>query len=176
MIPLHYGNNKPKYIRYIIYIAVIFIAAILQNSPGGIPAVFGARALVVLPACICIAMFEREIAATVFGVLGGCLWDISSGNDGNNAFVLLLICAVCSLCISHFMRNNVLTALVLGSGGIVVYNIAHIIFDIWLEGAGISVEQFFAFYFASGIYTLFFVPIFYFIVSWIYNSHKTADE
>ena len=173
---MHYGNNKPKYIRYAIYVAVIVIATILQNSPGGIPEVLGARALVILPACVSIAMFEREIAAGVFGVVAGCLWDVSSGTDGNNAFVLLVVCAVCSLLISHFMRNNVLTALVLGSGGIVIYNFARIIFDIWLEGAGISLKQFFTFYFTSGIYTLAFVPVFYFIVSWIYNSHKTADE
>lgn len=173
---MHYGNNKPKYIRYVIYIVVIVIAAILQNSPGGIPEILGARAFVILPACVSIAMFEREISAAVFGVFAGLLWDVSSGSDGNNAFLLLIICAVCSLLIIHFMRNNILTALVLGSGGIVVYNLAHIIFDIWLKGAGISFKQFLAFYLTSGIYTLIFVPIFYFIVSWIYNSHKTTDE
>ena len=173
---MHYGNNKPKYIRYAIYTVLLVLTAILQNSPGGIPDIFGARALILLPVCVSIAMFEREIAAALFGVFAGFLWDVSTGRDGFNAFLLLIICAICSLLISHFMRNNVLTALVLGSGSVVLYSVIYVIVNLIAAGAGISVKQLFTFYLLSGVYTLIFVPVFYFITSWIYNSHKTADE
>lgn len=176
MILLHYGNNKNKYIRYGIYAILIVVVAILQNTVGFPPAVFGARAFILLPVCVSIAMYEREIAAAVFGVIAGVLWDVSSASDGFNAVVLLILCAVCSLLISHFMRNNVLTSLVLCSGSVVAYSLIYVFVNITASGAGVGIKQFLTFYLPSCIYTLVLTPVFYFIVSWIFNSHKTADE
>ncbi|MBO5066692.1 MAG: rod shape-determining protein MreD [Clostridia bacterium] len=173
---MHYDNNRPKYIRYAIYTAVIVFAAVLQNSLNIIPEIFGARAFILLPLCVCIAMFEREIASAVFGAVAGVLWDVSAGQDGFNAFVLLLIGAVCSLLISHFMRRNVLTAAVLGAGSIAVYNILYVLINLMAQGSGGSVKELFVFYLLSGIYTMIFVPVGYFLVSYIHENHKTADE
>lgn len=176
MAPLHYGNNKPKYIRYLIYVAVITLAAVLQNSAGGISDFFGARVFYVLPACVCIAMFEREVAAAVFGAYAGVLLDVSSANDGFNAVVLLLLCATASLLISHFMRNNILTAFVIGAGAVFVYTLVYIIVNLFVCGAGLSVKHFFTFYLASGVCTLVFIPVFYFLTAHLYDAHKTTDE
>ena len=173
---MHYDNNKPKYIRYIIYTALIILVAILQNSLNIIPEIFGARAFVLLPLCVSIAMFEREIASAVFGAVAGILWDLSSGQDGFNAFVLLVIGAVCSLLISHFMRRNVLTALVLGSGSVVAYNIIYVLINLVAQGAGNSFKLLFTFYLLSGIYTILFIPVCYFLVSYIHENYKTSDE
>ncbi len=173
---MHYGNNKPKYIRFGLYVLIIGLVALVQNSPYILPDIFGARAFILLPLLVSIAMFEREIAAAVFGVLAGVLWDIGSARDGFNSIVLLLICAVCSLLIIRLMRNNILTALVLGAGSVISYCVLYILINLVLSGAGASVIQVFTFYLPSCIYTLVFVPIFYFPVSWIFNSHKTADE
>ncbi len=173
---MHYGNNKPKYIRFAIYALLIGLVAIVQNSPYILPEIFGARALVLLPLCVSIAMVEREIAAAIFGAFAGVLWDIGSVKDGFNAFVLLLICAVCSLLIIRLMRNNLLTALVLGAGAVVSYCVIYIIVNLFFAGAGASIRQIFTFYLPTCIYTLAFIPVFYFPVSWIFNSHKTADE
>ena len=173
---MHYGNNKQKYIRFGLYALIIGVVALVQNSPYVLPEIFGARALILLPLVVSIAMFEREIAAAVFGAVAGILWDICSVKDGFNSIVLLLICAVCSLLIIRLMRNNILTALVLGAGSIVSYTIIYLIFNLFFSGAGASISQIFTFYLPTGIYTLAFIPVFYFPVSWIYNSHKTADE
>ncbi len=173
---MHYGNNKQKYIRFGLYALIIGVVALVQNSPYVLPDILGARAFVLLPLLVSIAMFEREIAAAVFGALAGILWDICSVKDGFNSIVLLLICAVCSLLIIRLMRNNILTALVLGAGAIVSYCLIYIIINLLFGGAGASISQIFTFYLPSGIYTLAFVPVFYFPISWIYNSHKTADE
>ncbi len=173
---MHYGNNRQKYIRFGLYALIIGLVALVQNSPYVLPEIFGARALILLPLVVSIAMFEREIAAAVFGALAGILWDICSVKDGFNSVVLLLICAVCSLLIIRLMRNNILTALVLGAGSIVTYCVIYIIINLLFGGAGASISQIFTFYLPTGIYTLLFVPVFYFPISWIYNSHKTADE
>lgn len=173
---MHYGNNKPKYIRFGIYVLLIGFVALMQNSPYVIPEIFGARAFVLLPLLVSISMFEREIAAAVLGAFAGVLWDVTSAKDGFNAVTLLIICAVCSLLIIRLMRNNILTALVLGAGAVATYCTVYVIINLLFSGAGASIGQIFTFYLPSCIYTMVFVPLFYFPVSWIFNSHKTTDE
>ncbi len=173
MIPLHYGDNKPKYIRWAIFSVLLVVSVLLQNSVGGLSEIFSARVFLCIPFLIAIAMFEREVPAAIFGALAGALWDVSSGVDGFNTIVLMALGAVCSLLISHLMRNNLVTALVLGAGSIAVYEIIYVAVRFW--GAGSPVRQIFTFYLPSLIITVLFVPICYFIVKSIYNSYKIAE-
>lgn len=173
MIPLHYGDNKPKYIRWAIFSVLLVVSVLLQNSVGGLSEIFSARVFLCIPFLIAIAMFEREVPAAIFGALAGALWDVSSGVDGFNTIVLMSLGAVCSLLISHLMRNNLVTALVLGAGSIAVYEIIYVAVRFW--GAGSPVRQIFTFYLPSLIITVLFVPICYFIVKSIYNSYKIAE-
>ena len=173
MIPLHYGDNKPKYIRWVIFGALIVASALLQNSVGGLSELFGARVFLCIPFCVAIAMFEREVPAAIFGAFAGALWDVSSGVDGFNTIVLMVLSAVCSLFVSHLMRNNHLTALVLGAGSVAVYEILYIAVRFW--GAGSPVRQIFTFYLPSLVITVIFVPVCYFIIKSIYNSYKVAE-
>lgn len=173
MIPLHYGDNKPKYIRWAIFSTLIIVSVLLQNSVGGLFDFFGARVFLCVPFCIAIAMFEREVPAAIFGALAGALWDVSSGVDGFNTIILMALCAVSSLLISHLMRNNLITALVLGAGSITAYEIIYIAVRFW--GAGNPIRQIFTFYLPSLIITVIFVPVCYFIVKSIYDSNKVAE-
>ncbi len=173
---MRYDNNKPKIIRYAIYTVLLVVTALLQNSRGAFPEVFGARAFVVLPLCVAIAMHEREIAAAVFGVAAGVLLDICTANDGFNSVVLMLLCAVCSLLISHFMQNNVVTSLVLSAGTISAYNILYVIANLVPAGGGSSVRQLLLFYLPSAVYTMIFVPIYYYIVRWIWGKAEESGN
>lgn len=173
MIPLHYGNNKPKYIRWVIFGLLLVASVLLQNSVGGLSEVFSTRVFLCIPFLVAISMFEREVPAAIFGVLAGALWDVSSGVDGFNTIVLMALSAVCSLLISHLMRNNLVTALVLGAGSIAAYEIIYIAVRFW--GAGSPIRLIFTFYLPTLIITVLFVPICYFIVKSIYNSYKVAE-
>ena len=173
MIPLHYGDNKPKYIRWAIFGAILAVSVLLQNSIGGLLEIFGARVFLCIPFCIAIAMFEREVPAAILGAFAGALWDVSSGVDGFNTLVLMILCAVSSLLISHLMQNNLITALVIGAGSIAAYEILYIVIRFW--GAGSPVRQIFTFYLPSLIITGVFIPICYFLVKFIYNSFKIAE-
>ncbi len=170
---MHYGDNKPKYIRWAIYCALLAVSVLLQNSACGLLEVFGARVFISIPLCIAVAMFEREVPAAIFGAFAGALWDVSSGVDGFNAVVLMALCAVSSLLISHLMRNNVVTAFVLGAGSIAAYEIVYIAVRFW--GAGNPIRQIITFYLPSLIITVVFVPVCYFIVKSIYNSYRIAE-
>jgi len=173
VIPLHYGDNKPKYIRWAIFGALLTLSVLLQNSVGGLLDFLGARVFLAIPFCVAIAMFEREVPAAIFGALAGALWDVSSGVDGFNTIVLMILCAVSSLLISHFMRNNHLTALVLGAGSVAAYEIIYVAVRFW--GAGSPLRLVFTFYLPSLIITVIFVPVCYFIIKSIYNSYKIAE-
>lgn len=170
---MHYGDNKPKYIRWAIFGAVLIASVLLQNSVGGLLEIFGARVFLCIPFCIAIAMFEREVPAAIFGAFAGAIWDVSSGIDGFNTFVLMILCAVSSLLISHLMQNNLITALVLGAGSITAYEILYIVIRFW--GAGSPVRQIFTFYLPSLVITGVFIPLCYFLVKFIYNSFKIAE-
>ncbi len=173
MIPLRYGDNKPKYIRWAIYCALLTISVLLQNAPDGFLGISGARVFLAIPLCIAIAMFEREVPAAVFGAFAGALWDVSSGVDGFNTFVLMVLCAVSSLFISHLMRNNILTSLVLGAGSVAVYEIVYIAVRFW--GAGSPVRPIFTFYLPALVLTVAFIPLCYVLVKNIYNSYRIAE-
>ena len=170
---MHYGDNKPKYIRWAIFGALLAVSVLLQNSVGGLLEFFGARVFICIPFCVAIAMFEREVPAAIFGALAGALWDVSSSADGFNTIVLMALCAVSSLLISHLMRNNVITSLVLGAGSIAAYEIIYIAVRFW--GAGNPIRPIFTFYLPSLIITVVFVPVCYFIIKNIYNTYKIAE-
>lgn len=170
---MHYGDNKPKYIRWAIFGVLLAVSVLLQNSVGGLLEFLGARVFLSIPFCVAIAMFEREVPAAIFGALAGALWDVSSGVDGFNSIILMALCAVNSLLISHIMRNNLITAFVLGAGSVTAYELLYIAVRFW--GAGNPVRQIFAFYLPSLIITVAFVPVCYFIVKSIYNHYKIAE-
>ena len=170
---MHYGDNKPKYIRWAIFCALLVFSVLLQNSVGGLLEFFGVRVFLCIPFCIAVAMFEREVPAAILGALAGALWDISSGVDGFNTIILMALSAISSLLISHLMQNNIITALVLGAGSVTTYEILYIAIRFW--GAGSPIRQIFKFYLPSLIVTVAFVPVCYFIVKRIYDSYKIAE-
>ncbi len=170
---MNYGDNKPKYIRWAIFATLLTGSVLLQNSVGGLLELFGARVLLCIPFCVAVAMFEREVPAAIFGAFAGALWDVSSGVDGFNTIVLMALSAVCSLLISHLMRNNLVTAFVLGTGSVAAYEIIYVAVRFW--GAGSPVRQIFTFYLPSLIITVAVIPVCYFIVKSIYKSYKIAE-
>ena len=170
---MHYGDNKPKYIRWAIFGVLLMISVLLQNSVGGLLDFLGVRVFLSIPLCVAIAMFEREVPAAIFGAFAGALWDVSSGVDGFNTIILMAVGAVCSLLISHLMQNNIITSLVLGAGSITAYEIIYTLTRFW--GAGSPFRQIFTFYLPSLVVTVAFVPICYFAVKRIYDSYKIVE-
>lgn len=170
---MRYGDNRPKYIRWAIFCAILTVSVLLQNSVGGLLELFGARVFISIPLCVTVAMFEREVPAAIFGAVTGALWDVSSGVDGFNTLVLMVICAVCSLLISHFMRNNIVTSLVLCAGSIAAYELIYIVTRFW--GAGSPLRFIFTFYLPSLLVTVIFIPVCYGLVKFIYNSYRIAE-
>ncbi len=169
---MRYGDNKPKYIRWAIFAIIIIISAVLQNSSGGLIEIFGARMFVLLPVCVSIAMFEREVPAAIFGAFAGALWDVSSGADGYNTLILMLLSATVSLLISHLMRNNIVTSLVLGVGATLIYEIIYIV---RIAFAGNPIYRILTFYLPSLVLTVVLVPLCYHIIKKVYSNLRVSE-
>lgn len=99
-------------IKWAIYTAAFVLVAVLQFTPHLFPAVGGIGPLLLIPAAVCVAMFEGETAGAVFGIVAGILWD-SQGTMvfGFDALFLLVFCLFISLLVKYIFRNTLLSAL-----------------------------------------------------------------
>ena len=171
---MRYGDKKPKIIRSIIFCLLISAAVFIQNTAWHLPLPGSPRVFIALPLAVCISMFEREIASALFGAFTGVLWDISSGADGFNALVIMLLCAVCSVLVSRIMRNNIVTSLVLSAGACAVYIIVYILVFTVFSG-GFAPGALLAFYLPALALTVIAAVPLYFAVRAISLNYKTDE-
>ena len=104
--------TKFRVIRWFAYALEILVIFVLQETPGLIPALWGARPVAVIPAVLAEALFESEIPAMLFGLFGGLLVDFGFG--GVLGFHGLLLAAACygvALIAANLVRTNFLTAM-----------------------------------------------------------------
>ena len=170
--------NKRINISQYIAEGLIFLAlGIIQFTPGLLPRIFGGLPLPLIPAVICVAMFEREFAGAMFGLASGMMWDVFSIEiAGFNAIFLLVIGCVAGLLINFLMRNNLITALLLTGGTMVIYQTLYTLF-FFLPAEDISGIGFiiYARLIPSLIYTMLFVPVIYFVIRATVRKLKPTD-
>lgn len=103
-----------RIIRWFAYAIEILVLFVLQETPGLIPTLGMARPILVIPAVLAVAMFESEIPAMLFGLLGGLLIDFGIGGMlGFHGILLAAACYGVSLIATNLMRTNFLTAMLI---------------------------------------------------------------
>ena len=150
-----------KLIRYLAYVLELLVLFMLQETPGLLPSIFGARPVLLFPAVVAIAMLEPEVPALLFGVVGGLFCDFGlSGMLGFHALVLGVLCFFISLVIRAYLQNNMATAILTG---------------VWSLGLVVLAQWFFLYFFQYSypayalthhylpkyFYTLLFLPLLY---------------
>ena len=156
-------DNKNLYIRRLCLGAGLLAVALLQNTVGFLPSFFGIRAMPLIPAVVCAAMFERELPGMFFGVFAGLLWDSASPTGGNfYAVILTVIAFACGALITHVMRNNFLTAILLSGGALFAAESCCFVRDMVIGGHLDAAYKILTFYIPSGVYSLVFLPVLYF--------------
>lgn len=181
-------ENKNLYLRRVIYTVFILVTAVLQNTQGLFPEIFGVRAMLLISAVVCISMHEREISGIFFGLFAGLLWDVYSGGLFNfNAIMLTAIGFACGALVGSIMRNNLATALLMTSVSVLVYNTlywfkeyifnfskaageTHLTFHSY-PGAGMAYLRF---YLPACVYTIILMPACYFLVRFIRNKTRKS--
>lgn len=150
-----------KLIRYLAYVLELLVLFMLQETPGLLPSIFGARPVLLFPAVVAIAMLEPEVPALLFGVVGGLFCDFGlSGMLRFHALVLGVLCFFISLVIRAYLQNNMATAILTG---------------VWSIGLVVLAQWFFLYFFQYSypayalthhylpkyFYTLLFLPLLY---------------
>ena len=165
-----------KLIRYLAYVLELLVLFMLQETPGLLPSIFGARPVLLFPAVVAIAMLEPEVPALLFGVVGGLFCDFGlSGMLGFHALVLGVLCFFISLLVRVYLQSNIATALLTGIVGI---------------GLTVCLQWFFLYFFRYShpsyafthhylpkyLYTLLFLPLVYFLNRGLSQALRPQEE
>ncbi|MBR2868893.1 MAG: hypothetical protein IKB88_07535 [Clostridia bacterium] len=138
---------------------ILLVLSVLQNTDGFFPQIFGVRALLLIPAVVCIAMFERDTAGMFFGLFAGALWDMNASGASFNALYLFAVGFICGTLINTIMRNNIITAKLLSMIFIPVYVIGYWFFHYIVGGLDMAGFMFLRYYLPSIAYTALFLPL-----------------
>lgn len=164
-----------RVVRYLAYTLEMLVLFMLQETPGLLPAVFGARPVLIFPAAVTVAMFEEEVPAMAFGVLGGLFCDYGlSGVMGFHGLILGALCFFVSALTRVYLRANLVTAVITG---------------LWSIGLTVLAQWFFLYFFSYAMpryalvhhylpkyfYTLLFVPLLYLLNRGLYQSVRERD-
>ena len=165
-----------KLIRYLAYVLELLVLFMLQETPGLLPSIFGARPVLLFPAVVAIAMLEPEVPALLFGVVGGLFCDFGlSGMLGFHALVLGVLCFFISLVIRTYLQNSMAPAILAG---------------VWRIGLVVLAQWFFLYFFQYSypayalthhylpkyFYTLLFLPLLYLLNRGLSQALGTQEK
>ena len=165
-----------KLIRYLAYVLELLVLFMLQETPGLLPSIFGARPVLLFPAVVAIAMLEPEVPALLFGVVDQPFCDFGlSGMLGFHALVLGVLCFFISLVIRAYLQNNMATAILTG---------------VWSLGLVVLAQWFFLYFFQYSypayalthhylpkyFYTLLFLPLLYLLNRGLSQALGTQEK
>lgn len=162
--------DRFKALRYFAYTVEILVVFMLQETPGLIPPLFGARPTLLLPLALSIAMFESETAAMGFGLLSGLLIDFGiSGTLGFHGLLLTVLCYSIGVMVINLLRTNLLTALLTAAVSLAVifflqWIFYYVLFDYQhlYQNEKYVVYSLTNHYFPRYCYTLALTPVFYY--------------
>ncbi len=172
---MKFADNKNLYIRRALFILLIALTAVFQHTGGAIPSLFGAKAFLLIPLTVCIAMNEKSMGGLSFGIFAGVLWDFATvRGDGFYAVVLALAGFTAGAAVTYLMRNNVFAALLLSLGACTFVTVSYWLIFILMRGYRGAFSLLISFYLPSGLYSLAFTAVYYYLVRFIVEL--TADK
>lgn len=158
-------QTKIKLKRYGIFALIILCAHLLQNSLTIFPEIAGIRPIILISVAVCIAMYEGEVIGGIAGIFAGALWDtVTVAADGYNAVYLAIACSVCGFLLRVFMRNNIITYIMINSAVNLFYCVTYVLFFISARGIDGAGELFVRYYFPMAIYSVLLTPLWYVII------------
>ena len=162
---MKFGDNTKLYIRRALFVFLTVLTAAFQHTDIAVPDFFSAKAMLLIPLCVCIAMFERSMGGLAFGVLCGALWDAASARGDGFFSVALAIAGFASgAAITYLMRNNIFSALIISGVFCVGINAAYWFVFVLLKGYEGALGVLMSYYLPGALYSVLFTFIYYYIV------------
>lgn len=166
-----------KLARYLVYSLEIFIFYILQQTPGLIPDIFGAKPVLVYPVVITIAMFETEMPAMGFGIAGGLLIDFGFGGAlGFHSIVLAILCFIVSIMTKTVLKVNIGTTILTAVWTVAVLVILGWLYQYVMSGYSYPVYVLVNHCVPKYFYTLLMFPLVYLINRAISGSMPVQEQ
>lgn len=158
-------ENLPIYIKRFILGFIIVLSAVLQNTPGVMPQMFSANAMLLIPVVVSIAMFESEVVSLVFGLVAGFLWD-ATASEGHfyHSIVLCIAAFFISMLVRRRVRNTLFGSMVMTFALTFIHNTFYWVLFVFIPHSQGSGGVYFSFYFLSCVYTVIVGVIVYLII------------
>ena len=161
-------SYRKKISKTIIYILIIAVSAIIQNTNGLTIEIGGARCFLLLPVTIMLSMGEDEGFAGILGLVGGLFWDLNSAvHFGFNAAFMCITCFFCAAFVTYIIRNTFISNVVFSVLSAFIYAFLYWLFFIIIKGVHGAELSLFSFYLPSAIYTMAATPFIWFFINWI---------
>ena len=144
------------------YVIELILLFLIQNTPGLIPELYGARPVLLIPAAVMIAMFEGDTGGMAIGILSGLLIDLSGGSVlGVHAILLGVLCYFIGLSTMELIRTTFFTALLFGAVSVLLACAIQwfLFYAVW--NYGYNGYAFVRHYLPKAAYTFCAVPILY---------------
>ena len=168
-----YKENKINRTRRTVLTAVILLVFFLQNTEHLFPRPWGVTAMLLAPLVICIGMFERETSGMVFGAAAGALLAAFSTQTVCYHTIMLAAAGYFSgLLVTRLIRNNLNSCFLMNVVFLFVYNSLYYLLFYYSPAQENSQYVYFNMYMASGLYTAFFIPLFYVIVRAVSKKYR----
>lgn len=163
-------------LKWIAYALELLLVCIIQYTPNLLPTFLGVKPLLLSVFAISIAMFEGETSAMWFGFTAGMLMDTMSASVfGFNTIMLMVVCYFSGALVIFLMRNNIVSAMVLGVCGLLIIELLRWFFFYVLWGDEKMWYYLYAITLPQVVYSAVIMPIaFYFNRS--IASHLSEDE
>lgn len=160
--------NRKKWIRYVLYAVEILLLFLLQDTPGLLPQIMGAKPLLVLSAALTIAMVEACTPAMAFGMYVGFLADVGSGAVfGYHALTFGVLCFLLSGLCGTRIQIQLFTSVLMG-----LWSCAVAVLLDWLvlyvaAGYSLTLYALVTKYLPIYFYTLLTIPVCYGLQAWV---------
>jgi rod shape-determining protein MreD len=155
--------GKYKWIRYFAYTIELLVLFMVQETPGLIPVISGARPVLLIPIALSIALFESEKASMAFGLFSGLLVDFGMGETlGFHALLLAVVCYYIGLMAANLIRTNFFTAMMVVMATTASLFLLQWVFFFLLSNYEDSIYVLAAHYLPRFCYTVAIMPIAYY--------------
>lgn len=159
---MNFTADKRVYIRRAAFVFFIVLTAVFQHTAGAIPALFGVKAMVLIPAVVAVSMFHKSMSGLAFGVFAGVLWDFATvRGDGFFSVALALTGYITCLLMTYYMRNNIYSAMIISFAVSFIINISYWFVFVFAKGYDGAVSLLLDYYLPSAVYSGAFILLYY---------------
>lgn len=99
--------------RHLCYCLSLLLAYVLETTPAFL-SIAGIKPVLLVPAALCIAVYEGAFGGALYGAVAGLMLDLASGRTGGFfAIMLMVFCFLVSALVTLYLRNTILNLSVL---------------------------------------------------------------